>query len=468
MKTNANYLMFSACLAATLSGFAQPTAPIFLRQPTNQMPYIGGTLTFSVVATGAPPPTFQWRFRGIDLPGKTNSSLSVTHAQFTNAGPYSVVVSNDNGVVTSQTAWLSVLPTNVVNLGGVELLFGEPSATNVWAGARIDDGEQTLTGDGLTLFYSSTAPGGSGRMDIWMITRPSLSAPWGTPVNLGPTINSSADDGGPNLSPDGLSLYFCSNRAGGRGGWDIWVATRPTLSAPFTSPVNLGSAINSNSDETDPHISADNRTLVFTSSRLGGPGANEVWMSTRTNAMAPWEPARYLLPPINNADDTFPVEISRDGLLLFLKSWRPLASPSGANNTHAIYVSRRASQDEPFGAPVLIQPMLGLAHESDYCSLSDDGTTLYVGTYRTGFPNWAQVRQMSVTALPQLTTPTRNGLGQFQFELLGREGANYELQFSPDLDTWQPWLTTNTTGTVQLADPASAAESSRFYKAVSH
>jgi hypothetical protein len=263
-------------------------------------------------------------------------------------------------------------------------------------------------------------------------------------------------------------LYFCSNRAGGQGNWDIWVATRPTLSAPFGAPVNLGPAINSNANESDPRISADNRTLVFTSSRLGGAGANEAWMSTRTNAMAPWKPARYLPRPINNADDTFPVEISRDGLLLFLKSWRPLSSPSGANNTHAIYVCRRTSQDEEFGAPVLIQAMLGLAHESDYCSLSDDGTTLYVCTYRTGFPSWPQVLQMSLTALPQLTAPTRTALGELQFGLLGREGANYEIQVSPDLGKWNPWLATNITSSVLISDSAPAPEGHRFYRALSH
>src|SRR5262249_25560442 len=151
-------------------------------------------------------------------------------------------------------------------------------------------------------------------------------------------------------------------------------------------------------------------------------------------------------------DDTFPVEISRDGLLLFLKSWRPLSSPSGANPTHAIYVCRRTSQDQPFGAPVLIQPMLGLPHESNFCSLSDDGTTLYVATHRTGFPNWPQVLQMSLTALPQLTAPTRTALGEFQFGLLGREGANYEIQVSPDLGNWNSWVATNTTGSVLISD----------------
>jgi hypothetical protein len=403
----------------------------------------------------------------MDLPQATNSSL-VIKAQFTNAGPYSVIVSNNAGCITSDTAWLSVLPTNVVNLGDRELRFGKLT-TPVWEGARIDDQGQSVTGDGLTLFYGSTAPGGSGGLDIWMATRPTVTSAWGTPINLGPTINSADDDNDPRLSPDGLSLYFDSNRGGGHGGYDVWVATRPTLTAAFGAPVNLGSAINSSADDGGPQISADNRTLVFASSRSWASGQLEVWMSTRTNALAPWEPARHLPAPINHAGDTFASEISRDGLLLFLKSWRPITSPAGAEEPGAIYICRRPSPDQRFGTPVLIQPILGIGTGgADACSLSDDGTTLYVGTYRTLYPDWAQLLQIDISPLPQLTTPKKNALGQFEFELSGREGANYELQTSPDLSNWNPWMTTNTASNLQLSDPVPAPEGRRFYRALSH
>jgi hypothetical protein len=468
MKANRDYLTFAACLAATLTGFGQSGDPGLPEQPVSQWPYVGGNIVFSVIATGAPPPSYQWRFRGIDLPGKTNSSLSILHAQFTNAGPYSVVVSNDSGVVTSQTAWLSVLPTNVVNLGDRELRFGQLSVP-IWEAARSNDEPPFVTGDGLTLFYGSEAGGGSGGLDIWMVTRPTLSSPWGTPVNLGPTVNSSANDSGPRLSRDGLSLYFHSNRSDGLGGVDIWVATRPGLDAPFSAPVNLGPSINSSGDDDIPIISADNRTLVFDSSRSGGPGENDIWMSTRTNAAAPWEPARLLPAPINHSGDTFAVELSPDGLLLFLKSWRPISDPPGANPVCGLYVCRRSSQDQPFGAPVLIRPILGIGTGGvDFSSLSDDGATLYLGTYRNLYPDWPQLRQIDVTLLPQLSIPKGTAPGQFQLELLGREGANYEIQVSPDLSTWTPWLTTNTASKVQLSDPIPAPEGRRFYRALSH
>ena len=465
MKTNYIYLMFVACLAGTQSAFAQPTAPILLRQPTNQMPYLGASPTFSVVATGAPPPTFQWRFRGIDLPGKTNSSLSVLHAQFTNAGPYLVVVSNESGVVTSQTAWLSVLPTNVVNLGDRELSFGTFSEP-IWRAPRLDDENQSLTGDGLTLYYASTALGGSGGLDLWMVTRPTpTSTNWSTPVNLGPKVNSSATDTTPRLSPDGRSLYLASTRAGGVGSFDIWVATRASLNDPWDAPVNLGPNVNSSAFDGLLCVSGDNQTLVFASDRAGGLGDLDIWMSTRTNALAPWGQAQHLPAQVNSSGVDFPAALSRDGLLLFIKSDRSITEGDPAGG---MYVCRRSSADQPFGSPVLIRPILGIGPGgTDVSSLSDDGATLYVGTYPVVYPKSPQIVPIGITRLPQLLASRSGVSGDFQFDLLGREGANYEIQVSPDFSVWSPWLTTNTTGTVSLSDPTPAPEGRRFYRALS-
>jgi len=465
MNTNINHTALAVLLAATLTGLGQP---VITKQPGNRMPYVGSTTNFSITVSGSPPPTYQWRFNGADLPGKTNSTLGLNSVQFTNAGPYSVVVSNDGGSVTSETAWLSVLPTNVVNLGDRELRFGELSTSLVWVAPRKDDAGQSLTGDGLTLFYSSTAQGGSGDLDLWMVTRPALdSTNWSAPVNLGPTVNSSEIDENPSLSPDGLSLYFDSLRPGGQGGYDIWVATRPNRNSAFGTPVNLGPHVNSAYDDGIPIVSADNCTLVFTSiNRPGGLGDYDVWMSTRADPSLPWGPATNPGAPINSTDGDFPVALSRDGLLLFIKSWRPITvGPEEA----AIYVCRRSTPTQPFGPPVVIRPILVIGSGgADYCSLSDDGTTLWVGRYKTVYPDWPQVLQLSVTALPQLTAAGRGASGEYQFDLLGRQGATYEIQTSSDLSTWTPWLTTNLTDRLRLSDPMPAPEGRRFYRALSH
>jgi hypothetical protein len=99
-------------------------------------------------------------------------------------------------------------------------------------------------------------------------------------------------------------------------------------------------------------------------------------------------------------------------------STTPSLSGAPANSTtNAIYLQRF---------------ILGIGSGgADYSNLSDDGTTFYVGSYQTVFPYWPRLLQLSVTALPQLTSVGRGASGEFTFDLLGREGATYELQTRP-------------------------------------
>jgi hypothetical protein len=104
----------------------------------------------------------------------------------------------------------------------------------------------------------------------------------------------------------------------------------------------------------------------------------------------------------------------------------------------------------------------------DLTTLSDDGGTLYLGTYKVQYPNWPQVVQLDLTALPRLTDPRRTAAGSFEVGLLGRDGTTYDVQTSADLVTWKPWLTTNVTSSVRLVDPSPAPEGRRLYRVVSH
>jgi alpha-tubulin suppressor-like RCC1 family protein len=82
------------------------SAPAITTQPQNQTSFAGGTATFTVVATGTAPLTYQWRFNGNNLSGQTASSLVLQNLQNANAGAYSVVVANPYGSVTSAPASL--------------------------------------------------------------------------------------------------------------------------------------------------------------------------------------------------------------------------------------------------------------------------------------------------------------------------------------------------------------------------
>src|SRR5437899_4877507 len=80
---------------------------------------------------------------------------------------------------------------------------------------------------------------------------------WSAPVNLGSTINTTFNEQGPNLSKDGLSLYFGSDRPGGLGSFDLWVARRACSDCPWETPENLGPVVNTAASETGPGQSID-------------------------------------------------------------------------------------------------------------------------------------------------------------------------------------------------------------------
>jgi hypothetical protein len=138
----------------------------------------------------------------------------------------------------------------------------------------------SISADGLSLYFSSNRPGGSGSLDIWITTRESIIDPWGEPVNLGPIVNSSAAENASSISADGLSLFFTdypAQRPDGYGLSDLWVTKRATMDDNWGSPMNLGPTVNTTYRDGGPSISSDGKTLFFMSNRPGGSGNMDLW-----------------------------------------------------------------------------------------------------------------------------------------------------------------------------------------------
>lgn len=93
-------------------------APTITTQPGNQTVAAGSTASFSIVATGTPAPSYQWHFNGTAIAGATGTSLSIANARASDAGPYTVTVSNSLGSVTSNAATLTVTTTPPPPPGG--------------------------------------------------------------------------------------------------------------------------------------------------------------------------------------------------------------------------------------------------------------------------------------------------------------------------------------------------------------
>ena len=113
----------------------------------------------------------------------------------------------------------------------------------------------------------------------FVATRATRNGPWGTPVNLGPTVNTAYWDHFQVLLGDGLLLFFYSTRPGGYGGADLYVMSRASLSDWWAPPVNLGPLVNSAGDEYFGYMLADGSTLFFNSDRSGGYGGHDIWQA---------------------------------------------------------------------------------------------------------------------------------------------------------------------------------------------
>jgi len=125
---------------------------------------------------------------------------------------------------------------------------------------------------------------------------------FGESENSEPPINTPYNDGTTYISPDGLELYFTSDRAGGSGGYDIWVTTRASISESLGEPVNLGSIVNGNHYDASPSISADGRILFFSSNRPGGiEDSWDLWMATRPTEDDEWDTVVNLGPTVNDS-----------------------------------------------------------------------------------------------------------------------------------------------------------------------
>jgi WD40 repeat protein len=225
-----------------------------------------------------------------------------------------------------------------------------------------------------------------GLLVVWrptLVAVPIFSA-WDTPVNLGPVLNSSFDDGGPALSKDGRSLYFHSNRPGGFGDNDIWVSQRASVDDPWEPPINLGPIINTGFAETVPTFSRDGHWMFFASTQPGGMGETDIWVSwrQRTGDDFGWQAPVNLGPAINTPFfDAGPAFFEGDGTVpptLFFIS-NGASGIAGANDVYASDLR----PDGTFTSPVYL-PELSSPQSEGRLTISHDGLEVILFSIRPG------------------------------------------------------------------------------------
>jgi len=205
--------------------------------------------------------------------------------------------------------------------------WGEPVNLGPAVNSAHPETYACISQDGLELYFDSEGrPGGYGGWDILVSKRATREAAWGPAVNLGPTVNGPAEDAAPWISPDGRELYFMVGKyatAGQAGGASIWVTRRETKNDPWGTPVRLGAAINSSAYEGVPCLSANGLSLFFSDGwptgpyRPGGFGRQDMWVTTRATTDDEWGIPRNLGRPVNSPLNEDTPRLSPDGSTLY-------------------------------------------------------------------------------------------------------------------------------------------------------
>ncbi len=205
--------------------------------------------------------------------------------------------------------------------------WGEPANLGPAVNFAGADTFACISHDGLELYFNSDdRSGGYGGWDIWVTRRATKDAGWGPPVNLGPTVNGPAEEAAPWVSADGLELYFMVGQyaaAGQAGGASIWVTRRETKDDPWGTAVRLGPTINSSAYQGVPCLSANGLSLFFSDAyptgpfRPGGFGGEDLWVTTRATIDDEWGIPRNLGRPVNSPLNEDTPRLSPDGSTLY-------------------------------------------------------------------------------------------------------------------------------------------------------
>ena len=248
--------------------------------------------------------------------------------------------------------------TRVAEVKGITFGEREPLSNAVNTG---DTWEPSISADGLSLFLA-TSREGSDDFDIYVAKRDKVSDRWSNVRRLGKAINRGSMDGSPDISADGLTLYFNSSNQNGLGGRDLWMSQRATVDGPWQPATNLGKGINTESFEGWPCISNDGLELVFTSSRNM---ENELFIARRAKKTDPFGEPKGL--GIRGAVP----ELSPDGRYLFYTDWQKWHGQQQAE----IYVVKRGDRSAEFGSPMRLPSPVNTEHDDFSANLSADGKT---------------------------------------------------------------------------------------------
>lgn len=255
-----------------------------------------------------------------------------------------------------------------------------PEKLTVTVNSKYPDYMPALDPTGTKLYFTSKRLGGikdenpsdkEGDEDIYFIEK--SDAGWGAPVLLPEPINSSSNEGAACFSADGqLMVYTACGRDGGVGNCDLYISTLE--GSKWTTPINVGNVVNSDAWDSQPTISSDGNRIIFASSRNGGYGSEDLYMTER-NVFGEWGPAMNLGGMINTPFSDHSPFFSQDGKTLYFAS-------KGHSGYGGYDLFKTVSENGKWSVPVNLGRPLNTEGDDVYFTIGGSGEIGYFASDR--------------------------------------------------------------------------------------
>lgn len=173
---------------------------------------------------------------------------------------------------------------------------------------ELNEGAASISGDGKTLVFSSCGKKDSrGSCDLYISQK--NGEVWSVPANMGDKVNSAGWESNPSITADGKTVYYSSDRSGGFGKKDIWV-TNLLPNQTWSAPENLGALVNTKLNEATPFIHADKQHLYFASDGFWGMGGYDIFYTVKDGPF--WTKPVNVGYPINTPENEGAFYVSPD------------------------------------------------------------------------------------------------------------------------------------------------------------
>lgn len=202
--------------------------------------------------------------------------------------------------------------------GGEDIWYSKKQTDGTWGtpqnfkdlNTENSEALYSISSDGNVAILFGNYTGSFGGGDLFYSVK--TNDGWTSPCNLGGAINTKGWEAQAALGPDGKTLFFCSSREGGSGDEDIYV-TKLTDKG-WSKPTNLGNVVNSSGSELRPTMASDGKTLYFSSTGHFGFGGTDIFMSKRLDdSYTKWSTPVNLGKYINTLEDDEDIAIPSSG-----------------------------------------------------------------------------------------------------------------------------------------------------------